>query len=73
MYIVTLHYTTCLGYIKSAHCNCPTTLCEIFAVHWIEINNIFFSLTILVSVLKAEHLLKHALPYRDRSFYGPDR
>ena len=23
--------------------------------------------------LKAEHLLKHAFPYRDRSFYGPDR
>ena len=22
--------------------------------------------------LKAEHLLKHAFPYRDRSFYGPD-
>jgi len=23
--------------------------------------------------LKAEHLLKHAFPYRNRSFYGPDR
>jgi len=23
--------------------------------------------------LKAEHLLKHAFPYRDRSFYGPYR
>ena len=23
--------------------------------------------------LKAEHLLKHVFPYRDRSFYGPDR
>jgi len=23
--------------------------------------------------LKAEHLLKHAFPYRDQSFYGPDR
>ena len=22
--------------------------------------------------LKAEHLLKHVFPYRDRSFYGPD-
>ena len=24
-------------------------------------------------LLKAEHLLKHAFPYRNRSFYGPDR
>ena len=23
--------------------------------------------------LKAEHLLKHAFPYRDQFFYGPDR